>query len=146
MKPRSALRSEADVGAGPVPARTPGRAFLRRSSGTSTGPSGPSGWHGACPYTAVLRLFRPVWQRLCNVYTPPIIFGKFVVLLPLRLYFADNELHTSGNNKVTMWQQTAFLGVFNIFLPHFRPFFAKNCLGFNTFSGQKLDFFFRFAI
>ena len=44
-----------DVGAGPVPARTPVRAFLRRSPSTHIGPCGPSGWHWACPYTAVLK-------------------------------------------------------------------------------------------
>ena len=56
--------------------------------------------------------------------SPPIIFGNFVVLLSLRLYVADNESHASGNNKVTMWQQTAFLAVFNKFLLHFPRFFV----------------------
>ena len=39
----------AGVGAGPVPARTPGRAFVATFLWRS-GPAGPSGWHGACPY------------------------------------------------------------------------------------------------
>ena len=34
-----------------VPARTPDRAFIRRRSTAQIGPSGPSGWHGACPYS-----------------------------------------------------------------------------------------------
>ena len=45
------VRHAADVGAGPVPARTPDRAFISRRSTMHIGPYGPSGWHGACPYT-----------------------------------------------------------------------------------------------
>ena len=45
------VRHTADVGADPVPARTPVRAFVRRRLTAHIGPAGPSGWHRACPYT-----------------------------------------------------------------------------------------------
>ena len=45
------VKHTANVGVGPVPARTPDRACVRRSPTTHIGPSVPSGWHGACSYT-----------------------------------------------------------------------------------------------
>ena len=57
------VRYAADVGADPVPARTPDRAFISRKSAAQIGSSGPSGWHRACPYTggsATRNLLKPV--------------------------------------------------------------------------------------
>ena len=39
------------VGAGPVPARTPDRAFICQKLAVQIAPDGAAGWHGACPYT-----------------------------------------------------------------------------------------------